>query len=987
MMDEVFSLDILYADEYIPEQLYQLVRHGLCSQLDTRLHELSNSTEYLTALTWHSQEQLSLLMVAALNGYDDIVRVLLTHCDPTRQIELKGKVIISGEKCVKGATAFYCACYRGYFTVAKTLIELGHANVNQDTYNYPHYPLFIHATIMNRQDIVHFLLENKYADVNETKSDDSDECTALIWAAFRGYTSLVKYLIENGADVNYSSRDKNSRPSTAIMCATLRGHVDVLRLLYNAGANTNIGRDTGDTLLMTAAENKHYSIVSFLLEQSINNTVDDLELAACSLFDISSSNDQMNLVFDLLRVALQQRQLLHIPKVCIQSMDIYNYEQECQTIDELDRVKADRDRIFIETLLIRERIYSSRKDITVMEPLENYGDRLAYKKEFDKCLNVYFHLFYLYCQVDVHVNLSRFVWLFCKMLTENRTIPIRAFVQVCCLTFEITRSKDMKYTISNALFLVIIATQILEQKGITKEEQTLIYSWIRDLCRHRLTTPDGQTLLHLCVDTNTNDSLNFRPTDTITHIKFPNESGLRLLLDCGSRWLDLDAIEPSFGNTPLHIICKRNGDQKIIKLLLNSGCHMDCVNKGGKIPLDYVNNKEIKALFTTKPTPDPLKCLCARIIANKRLNTGTSSALTSALKKFVFLHGSLRTQSDFLPICFLYLCSFNLVLCATNYLIYSTACLLHANESFCSEIDHNKSLRLSQETIQKESSQWSPYGTLSFAIIACFISPIYGSLSDTKNRKLPIVLTISNVIITGLIITIENIFRGTKTCLVLYILANIVNGFSGGTLILTSSCFGYAIDVCSKKEQHAPAIAVIEASLNIEAVIGYVLCTFIFELHAKIWQLLLVHVLLLFLALFISLVFLRSRKVTDSSTLINLWIKIKRPFIDIHDLIIDLKINASLLSFIILLLSLFFYELFRMSSSLVFYLYLYRMLFNGTQYAAYFTCELLGTCFALIFLALLRRQWKINDLYLCIIGLCLSLAGLMLFAFALNKKR
>jgi MFS family permease len=142
-----------------------------------------------------------------------------------------------------------------------------------------------------------------------------------------------------------------------------------------------------------------------------------------------------------------------------------------------------------------------------------------------------------------------------------------------------------------------------------------------------------------------------------------------------------------------------------------------------------------------------------------------------------------------LPVCFiclLYLCSFNLFLCATNSLIYTTVCLLHANESFCSEIDQNKSLRISQESIQKESSEWSLYGTLSFAIIACFISPIYGSLSDTKNRKLPIILTISNAIITGLIVTIGSVFRGTETCLLLFILANIVNGFGGGSLILIS---------------------------------------------------------------------------------------------------------------------------------------------------------------------------------------------------------
>ena len=204
--------------------------------------------------------------------------------------------------------------------------------------------------------------------------------------------------------------------------------------------------------------------------------------------------------------------------------------------------------------------------------------------------------------------------------------------------------------------------------------------------------------------------------------------------------------------------------------------------------------------------------------------------------------------------------------------------------------------------------------------------------------------------------------------------------------MIFSSCFGYAIDLCAERGQYIQTIAVIEASLNIGTVIGYVLCTFIFELHAKIWHLLLVHVLLLALALFISLVFLRRRPVADSPTPLNLLTKLKRPFIDIRDLIIDLKTNSLLLSFLTLLLSLTFYELFRMGSSSVYYLYLHRMSFNDTQYAAYFTCEQLGTCFALIFLALLRRRWKMNEIYLCIIGLCLSLVGLILFAFAGNNK-
>ncbi|CAF4685364.1 unnamed protein product, partial [Rotaria magnacalcarata] len=62
------------------------------------------------------------------------------------------------------------------------------------------------------------------------------------------------------------------------------------------------------------------------------------------------------------------------------------------------------------------------------------------------------------------------------------------------------------------------------------------------------------------------------------------------------------------------------------------------------------------------------------------------------------------------------------------------------------------------------------------------------------------------------------------------------------------------------------------------------------------------------------------------------------------------------------------------------------MSLNDTQYATYFTCEQIGTCLTLIFLALLRKRWKINDIRLSIVGLCLSLIGLILFTFASINK-
>ncbi len=121
--------------------------------------------------------------------------------------------------------------------------------------------------------------------------------------------------------------------------------------------------------------------------------------------------------------------------------------------------------------------------------------------------------------------------------------------------------------------------------------------------------------------------------------RFPNESGLQLILACGSRWLDIDAIESTHGNTPLHIICGNTRDRKIIELLLNAGCHMDCVNKDGYTPVDYIEDKETRALLIPKSIPSNLKCLCARIIANKQLNTECLGVSRSNLNKFIIMHG------------------------------------------------------------------------------------------------------------------------------------------------------------------------------------------------------------------------------------------------------------------------------------------------------------------------------------------------------------
>ena len=206
-----------------------------------------------------------------------------------------------------------------------------------------------------------------------------------------------------------------------------------------------------------ALQEGHGLIVDFLLPYWTN--IEDLELAACPL-RYSHSLEQMGYVLKILKKALQRRSELNVSKTCIRPIAAYDYEQECQTVDELDSIKDNPRRVFIETLLIRERMALSRNDISIVKPLHYYGDSLVRRERFEKCLNVWIHMFYLYQQMNMSTILHRFVWLFCRMLSANEDISVEGFLKVGRLVFEPSHLEEKENTTQNAFFLVIIATKV-----------------------------------------------------------------------------------------------------------------------------------------------------------------------------------------------------------------------------------------------------------------------------------------------------------------------------------------------------------------------------------------------------------------------------------------------------------------------------------------------------------------------------------------------
>ncbi|CAF2098220.1 unnamed protein product [Rotaria magnacalcarata] len=102
---------------------------------------------------------------------------------------------------------------------------------------------------------------------------------------------------------------------------------------------------------MAAAERKYFDVIEFLLNRSIG-TIDELELGACSLVTASSSIKQLHQALELLTLATKYRVSTQTLKVFMQPTVAYDYHQECQTVDELDAIKDDHDRMWIETALI-----------------------------------------------------------------------------------------------------------------------------------------------------------------------------------------------------------------------------------------------------------------------------------------------------------------------------------------------------------------------------------------------------------------------------------------------------------------------------------------------------------------------------------------------------------------------------------------------------------------------------------------------------------
>ena len=232
---------------------------------------------------------LTPIMIAARDGLDDILEILLSHSKGNeRKVDLD-------KRSLRSATAMDLAVICNKIKCAKLLLS-HKPNLNQCTAN-GRTPL-MNAAAMGHTELVRLLVDKQWQiDVDAV----SDEGTAIIFAARYGHYDCFKILLDRDANPWISFKHKISilifaamggnpkiisellrqKPdidqqcqagSTALMRAVEKNNIEAAKLLLNKGANPNLADHQGYTALLVAAKNGHVEMIELLAkgEQKIN---------------------------------------------------------------------------------------------------------------------------------------------------------------------------------------------------------------------------------------------------------------------------------------------------------------------------------------------------------------------------------------------------------------------------------------------------------------------------------------------------------------------------------------------------------------------------------------------------------------------------------------------------------------------------------------------------------------------------------------------
>jgi ankyrin repeat protein len=374
-------------------------------------------------------------MIAAHNGNDRLVRLYLSEpfdADINTQLNKDKNCYRWCEDCNNkfGGTALWFACFNGHLDVVRILIKIGNADVNLPNNNYQT-PL--QAAISQRHlNIVIYLIEEANVIIDETRD--------LLVAIKTGCCDIVDYLLNKGCDPNTRLIDYGSLYETffalnyAVQCNY--SDMSIIDTILKHGGNPALTNDLGQTAFHIAVQYENEQSIRELLHHGFQHSHRDINnYTPLMLAIVLNKTNMINLFYEILPrqeyvdelmllashyaldrqsdfleinaqafIYFEQALALEQPSSNAVPDDIHEFLSECQTIDELAAIQNHPESMYIQGLLVYERLLPQRDEIHLLIPkLLGLYDFLSDLDLYDRCLSslVYIYPMSLACKENL----------------------------------------------------------------------------------------------------------------------------------------------------------------------------------------------------------------------------------------------------------------------------------------------------------------------------------------------------------------------------------------------------------------------------------------------------------------------------------------------------------------------------------------------------------------------------------------------------------
>lgn len=595
------------------------------------------------------------LVTASRHGHRNIVHWMLDNgadCEARGSCEFDGDVL-------ENVPALWAASAAGHFAIVQALVFRG-ADVNARTKTNST-PLRA-ACFDGHCHIVSYLLKkganpeiaNRYGH------------TCLMIACYKGHEKCVDLLLGHES-LNIDRR--SNKGTTALHDAAESDNVKIFEKLLTRGARF-LKNELNVSPLLTAALGGHEKIVhyfatgEFLKNFGAKNYRDivqkkeiaeAVELLGCWYID---KKRDFSKGIEMWIWALMIRGEDHQPPQRDRE-DAFDNFDELRTVEEMRDILADRHRVKLNSLIVRERVLGP-KHPEVSFYIRYRGAVYADAGNYDRCLSLWKYALNRQVQFaseplnpSILSSLHSFVDLFSVMEMKNRTPFIKdlLFVWDHILerfhelqnartgeekdrTEEEREESEKQFSHLRCVLLLILA-KVLRIAPEVAEEGTAhtIAPALRRLVR--INDEKNQLLIHMaCQDLGeilTDKQCRGRGRKMTE--KFPNASVVEALLNAGSPV----NTAMSNGERPATLAASYNAVDTL-NVLITSGAHVDFTNGSGETIFDMLSESE-KGNMCVGSFPLPLSCLCAAQVAkSSELLSRAGFEVPKHLQTFVLGH-------------------------------------------------------------------------------------------------------------------------------------------------------------------------------------------------------------------------------------------------------------------------------------------------------------------------------------------------------------